>query len=70
MRKLTYEAGSVDQLIEPGIAFTAGIDVLDADAKSQGAHCWYSRIEVHGDTSEEAQELRNHVLKLLEESHA
>lgn len=65
MRKLTYEPGSVDEPDEPGWAFTAGINVVDADAKSQGVHAWLSRIEVHGDTAQDAKSLRDHILTLL-----
>lgn len=65
MGTLTYQAGSVEHPDEAGCAFTAGIDVLDPDAKGQGAHFWLSRIEVHGDTALDATTLRDHILQLL-----
>jgi hypothetical protein len=64
MTRFTYTAGEV-QRVEFNI-FTAGIDVEDSEANKHGTPArWWSKIEIHGSTLEEATIERDRILVLI-----
>jgi hypothetical protein len=48
---------------DEGMCFTAGITVTD-DGVNDG-DMWWNRIEVHGETARQAEELRDQILVAL-----